>query len=112
MSQMKAQDGEGFQMEVALSRALKDGQDRDGSRRAPRPHQAENPVSRGGGQKAPARLGGQECGQGCRERAGPTGEGAQQGSSPSLTRPWPSTNWGTLEGRVGLLWAWAGHPQG
>ena len=34
-------------MEVALSRALKDGQDRDVTRRAPRPRQAEKPVSRG-----------------------------------------------------------------
>lgn len=34
-------------MEVALSRALKDGQDRDGSRRVPSPCQAENPMCRG-----------------------------------------------------------------
>ena len=34
-------------MEVALSRALKDGQDWNVSRRASRPRQAEKPVSRG-----------------------------------------------------------------
>ena len=47
MSQRKAQYGEGFQVEVALSRALKDRRDRGRSRRAPRPRQAESPVSRG-----------------------------------------------------------------
>lgn len=56
---------------------------------------------------------GRSVARGCGETAGPTGKGEQRVSSPSLTSPWPSTDWGTLEGRAGPpSGPGAGHPQG